>query len=107
MTAPPTVQPVAQSKQQVAVKAVAGQPVSPASASQELLSPSMAAILKAFEERGGDDKEMLKLLLQAKAKEDEVRSAFSLLRHRRCSSRSLYFSLAISTATRRSRHPPR
>ncbi|GAA6039587.1 hypothetical protein JCM8097_002199 [Rhodosporidiobolus ruineniae] len=70
---------VAPSKAAIAQQAVAAKP--DASSSQEgLMSPSLESVLEAFKAQGGDDKEMLKLLLQAKAKEDERLAALDMLR---------------------------
>lgn len=60
------------------LESVAAQAVAPShqpvAADQALLTPSLEAILAAFNKDGNGDGELLKLIVQAKAKEDEVRS---------------------------------
>ncbi|BGP29641.1 hypothetical protein JCM10296v2_001380 [Rhodotorula toruloides] len=52
----------------------------PVSADQALLTPSLEAILAAFNRDGDGDGELLKLIVQAKAKEDERLAALDTLR---------------------------
>ncbi|GAA5835464.1 hypothetical protein JCM11251_005241 [Rhodosporidiobolus azoricus] len=65
------------SKADMAQQSVAAKP---ASADGPVMSPSLESILKAFQDQGSEDKEMLKLLLQAKAKEDERLAALDAFR---------------------------
>ncbi|GAA5977098.1 hypothetical protein JCM11641_001300 [Rhodosporidiobolus odoratus] len=78
---PPSVQrnPPIMSKAEIAASAVAAKPTA-APAETTLMSPPLDAILRAFKLDGKEDKEMLKLLLQAKAKEDERLAALDLYR---------------------------
>ncbi|BGO97349.1 Proteophosphoglycan ppg4 [Rhodotorula toruloides ATCC 204091] len=66
------------------LKAVAAQAVAPShqpvAADQALLTPNLEAILAAFNKDGNGDGELLKLIVQAKAKEDERLAALDTLR---------------------------
>lgn len=63
---------VSQQQQQLAQRAVAPQAAAEAGADHALLTPRLDAILEAYAKDGRGDGEMLKALLHAKAKEDEV-----------------------------------
>ena len=65
----PTISPESASKSQLAAQAVAPQS---AAVDHILLTPRLEAILESYSKDGQGDAELLKLLLQAKAKEDEV-----------------------------------
>lgn len=54
------------------VESVASLAVSPKETSGGLFTPTLAAILDAFRKEGQQDTELLKCILNAKAKEDEV-----------------------------------
>ncbi|KAJ8296284.1 hypothetical protein OF846_000680 [Rhodotorula toruloides] len=66
------------------LESVAAQAVAPShqpvAADQALLTPSLEAILAAFNKDGNGDGELLKLIVQAKAKEDERLAALDVLR---------------------------
>ncbi|BGO89154.1 hypothetical protein JCM10020v2_000774 [Rhodotorula toruloides] len=66
------------------LETVAAQAVAPShqpvAADQALLTPSLEAILAAFNKDGNGDGELLKLIVQAKAKEDERLAALDVLR---------------------------
>jgi hypothetical protein len=65
-----TVQPASRT---TPVEATIAQSIQPRAAQDGVLfSPSLAAILNAYNQDGHGDKELLKALLHAKAKEDEV-----------------------------------
>ncbi|BGP53583.1 hypothetical protein JCM8202v2_001142 [Rhodotorula sphaerocarpa] len=66
---------VSQQQQQLAQRAVAPQAAAEAGADHALLTPRLDAILEAYAKDGRGDGEMLKALLHAKAKEDELRAA--------------------------------
>ena len=65
----PTISPESASKSQLAAQAVAPQS---AAVDHILLTPRLEAILESYSKDGQGDAELLKLLLQAKAREDEV-----------------------------------
>lgn len=65
----PTISPESASKSQLAAQAVAPQS---AAVDHILLTPRLEAILESYSKEGQGDAELLKLLLQAKAREDEV-----------------------------------
>jgi len=63
----------APSTTEIAQQAVAApQPTSPPSASADCFTPSLNSILTAFQKDGNNDAELLKIILRAKEKEDEV-----------------------------------
>ncbi|GAA6003366.1 hypothetical protein JCM10207_000297 [Rhodosporidiobolus poonsookiae] len=70
-------QPEAPTKADLAAQAVVGKP---SSKDAPLLTPTIEAIWSAFKADGSDDKDMFKLLLQAKVKEDERLAAQDNLR---------------------------
>ena len=61
------------------VESVASVAVSPKASPDGLFTPNLAAILDAFKKEGEQDTEMLKCILNAKAKEDEVSSDCSMV----------------------------
>ncbi len=54
------------------VESAASHSISPKATTSGLFTPSLAAILDAFKKEGEQDTELLKCILNAKAKEDEV-----------------------------------
>ena len=74
---PPSTTSTPRSVKPAAKEELAQRAITPAAASPEseaaLVSPSLQAIWQSFKEHGHGDTELLKLILSAKLKEDEVR----------------------------------